>query len=144
MVPREIGSVPLPAPVLPRVLLVEDDGRSHQLLRKILMHAGCDVISAMTQAGGLDRIGGGLDCVILDLRLPDGDGEAILEKIRSERLAVRVAVTTGEGDPERLRRVAEFGPDLLMGKPIDLPELIRWLKLPPGTWGPSGLARSAN
>jgi DNA-binding response OmpR family regulator len=125
-------------------LLVEDDGRSHQLLRRILTHAGCDVISAMTQAGGLDRIGMGLDCVILDLRLPDGDGEAILRKIRSEQLAVRVAVTTGEGDPERLRRVAELGPDLLMGKPIDLPELIRWLNLPEKAWGTPRLSSCAN
>jgi DNA-binding response OmpR family regulator len=144
MVPRESGFVSLSAPALPRVLLVEDDGRSHELLRKILVHAGCDVISAMTQAGGLDRIGGGLDCVILDLRLPDGDGEAILRKIRAERLMVRVAVTTGEGDPERLRRVAELGPDLLMCKPIDLPELIRWLNLPPKAWGKPQLAATAN
>jgi DNA-binding response OmpR family regulator len=129
---------------LPRVLLVEDDCRSHQLLRKILMHAGCDVISAMTQAGGLDRVGGGLDCVILDLRLPDGDGEAILQKIRSEHLAVRVAVTTGEGDPERLRRVAELRPDLMMAKPINLPELMNWLNPPAQGAGAALLASSVN
>jgi two-component system KDP operon response regulator KdpE len=117
-------------PVLPRVLLVEDDWRSHHLLRQILVKVGWDVISATTQSAGLARIGCGLDCVILDLGLPDGDGEAILRKIRSHRLAVRVAVTTAEGDPERLRRVAALEPDLFMSKPIDLPELIRWLDLP--------------
>jgi DNA-binding response OmpR family regulator len=128
----------------PRVLLVEDDGRSHQLLRKILVHVGCDVVSAMTQAGGLAWLGSDLDCVILDLRLPDGDGEVILRKIRAERLAIRVAVVTAEGDPERLQAVAELGPDLLMRKPIDLPQLLHWLDLPTKTWRSPRLASCLN
>jgi DNA-binding response OmpR family regulator len=130
MVPMRGGGARKRAPIPSRVLLVEDDRQSHQLLKLILSRAGCEVISAMTQAGGLDCIGGGLDCVILDLRLPDGEGETILRKIRVEQLAVRVAVTTAEGDPERLRRVAELRPDLLLRKPIDLPQLMRWLDLP--------------
>ena len=145
MVPVTGRRVRLRAPVLPRVLLVEDDRRSHQLLRQILVKLGWDVISATTQAGGLARIGCGLDCVILDLGLPDGGGEAILEKIRSARLAVRVAVMTAEGDPDRLRGVAALEPDLFMSKPIDLPELIRWLDLPaPRTWRTAQLAGSMN
>jgi DNA-binding response OmpR family regulator len=144
MVPTECGFAPLPLRVLPRVLLVEDDCRSHQLLRTILLHEGCDVISAMTQAGGLDRVGGGLDCVILDLRLPDGDGEAILKKIRSEHLPLRVAVTTAEGDPERLRKVNELAPDLMMCKPIDLAGLVRWLKQPTQTCATTPFASSVN
>jgi two-component system KDP operon response regulator KdpE len=123
--------------VLPRVLLVEDDRQSHQLLKQILLRAGCEVISAMTQAGALNRVGGSLDCVILDLGLPDGDGEAILRRIRVEQRAVRVAVTTAEGDPERLRRVAELHPDLFLRKPIDLPRLMRWLDLPAQSAGAS-------
>ena len=145
MVPVTNRRAMLRTPVLPRVLLVEDDWRSHQLLRQILVRVGWDVISATTQAGGLARIGCGLDCVLLDLGLPDGEGEAILEKIRSDRLAIRVAVMTAEGDPERLRRVAALEPDLFMSKPIDLPELIRWLDLPaPRTWAAAQLAGSMN
>jgi CheY-like chemotaxis protein len=115
----------------PRVLLVEDDCRSHQLLRLILVHAGCTVISAMTQADGLDWLGRcrHLDCVILDLSLPDGDGEAVLQQIRSRQLDVRVAVTTAEEDPERLRKVAALKPDLFLRKPVDLPALLDWLGL---------------
>jgi two-component system KDP operon response regulator KdpE len=112
------------------VLLVEDDRQSHGLLRQILVKVGWYVISATTLAGGLARVGCGLDCVILDLGLPDGDGEAILRKVRYEQLEVRVAVVTAEGDPDRLRAVAELEPDLFMSKPLDIPELIRWLDLP--------------
>jgi CheY-like chemotaxis protein len=116
MVPRDCGFAPLPAQVLPRVLLVEDDCKSHQLLRTILLHEVCAVLSAMTRAGGPDRVGGALDFVIVDLRLPDGDGEATLEKVRPEQRPVRVAVTAAEGGPERLRRGNELGPDLNDGE----------------------------
>jgi two-component system, OmpR family, KDP operon response regulator KdpE len=145
MVPVTNRRVRLRAPVLPRVLLVEDDRRGHQLLRQILIRVGWEVISATTLAGGLARIGCGLDCVLLDLGLPDGGGEAILEKIRSARLAVRVAVMTAEGDPARLRRVAALEPDLFMSKPIDLPELIGWLELAaPRVRGTAQLVGSMN
>lgn len=129
----------------PRVLLVEDDRRSHQLLLQILVQAGCEVVSAMTQAGGLDGLDDDLDCVLLDLHLPDGDGEAILRKIRSERRGLRVAVMTAERDPKRLRKLAELEPDLFLSKPIDLPQLIRWLDLPnPGLWNAPRLAVALN
>jgi two-component system, OmpR family, KDP operon response regulator KdpE len=145
MVPVTNRRAMLRTPVLPRVLLVEDDLRAHQLLRQILVRVGWDVVSATTQAGGLARIGCGLECVLLDLGLPDGGGEAILETIRSSRLAIRVAVMTAEGDPERLRRVAALEPDLFMSKPIDLPELIGWLDLPaPRTLGRAQLVGSMN
>jgi DNA-binding response OmpR family regulator len=114
--------------VLPRVLLVEDDWRAHQLLRQILVSAGYDVVSAMTQAEGLERIHESLDCVILDLRLPDGDGEAILRRIRFEGLTMRVAVTTAETDPARLRGVADLDADFILRKPIDPQRLVAWLE----------------
>jgi DNA-binding response OmpR family regulator len=112
------------------VLLVEDDRRAHQLLHQVLVNVGYEVISALTQASGLAGLGRALDCVILDLELPDGSGEAILRRIRGEQLPVRVAVTTGEADPRRLRKLAALEPDLLLTKPIDLAALIGWLEQP--------------
>jgi DNA-binding response OmpR family regulator len=143
MVPLNRGWATSRTPGFPRVLLVEDDCRSHDLLRKILVHAGCNVISAMTQADGLAWIERchGLDCAILDLRLPDGDGETILRRLRSERSVVRVAVTTAEEDPQRLARLAELRPNLFLRKPIDLPVLLDWLDLPANV--PHGRTRPA-
>jgi CheY-like chemotaxis protein len=127
------------------VLLVEDDRRAHQLLHQVLVNVGYEVISAMTQASGLAGLGRALDCVILDLELPDGSGEAILRRIRGEQLAVRVAVTTGEADPARLRKLAALEPDLLLTKPIDLPALIGWLEQPAVRgWRARELAGSVN
>jgi DNA-binding response OmpR family regulator len=125
--------------------LVEDDWRAHRLLHQVLVKVGYEVISAMTQASGLAGLGRGLDCVILDLELPDGSGEAILRRIRGERLPVRVAVTTGEADPRRLCKLAALEPDLLLTKPIDLGALVGWLEQPAVRgWRNRELAGSVN
>jgi hypothetical protein len=50
--------------------------------------------------------------------------------LRSDRRPIRVAVTSGEGDLDRLSRVGAPGPEALIRKPIDLDELIRSLKTP--------------
>src|SRR3954463_12963670 len=76
-----------------RILLVEDDLASHAMLRKILLRMGCEVDSAMTVAGGLALLDTNPQGVILDLMLPDGEGETILRKIRSDHRPIRVAVT---------------------------------------------------
>jgi DNA-binding response OmpR family regulator len=94
-------------------------------LRKIFTRKGWDVISAMTVAGGLALLDPPPDCVILDLMLPDGSGEAVLRRVRDEKLKTRVAVCTGMEDPARLARVAGMGPETLLRKPISLAEVCR-------------------
>ena len=111
------GEGPSPRPCL---LLVEDDWTSHDALRKLFRRKGWEVLSAMTVAGGLALLEARPDCVILDLMLPDGDGAAILRKVRSDHLPIRVVVTTGLSDPTRLRAVADLKPDAVLQKPIDL------------------------
>lgn len=63
--------------------------------------------------------------VILDLMLPDGEGSAVLERVRAANMDVRVTVTTASADPDRLKRVRALGPDSLLRKPLDLAELLR-------------------
>jgi DNA-binding response OmpR family regulator len=67
------------------------------------------------------------ECLILDLNLPDGDGESLLEKIRTEAIPMKVvAVTTALTDPLRITRVAEFRPSLFIMKPFDWDVLVRY------------------
>ena len=94
-------------------------------LRKIFTRKGWDVISAMTVAGGLALLDPPPDCVILDLMLPDGGGEAILRRVRDGKFKTRVAVCTGMIDPARLAVVEGLGPEALMRKPISLVEVCR-------------------
>lgn len=64
------------------------------------------------------------DVVVLDLMLPDGDGIEVLNRVRGGNLPVRIVVTTGSDDPDRLQTVRSLKPDLFLTKPINLQELL--------------------
>ena len=111
-----------------RLVLVEDDWRTHNALRKILVRRGWDVQSAMTVSVGLALLEQNPDAVILDLMLPDGDGLAVLQKVRSEYPWIRVAVTTGVEDRARLEEIRSLNPDALLRKPMELADLLQALE----------------
>jgi two-component system KDP operon response regulator KdpE len=102
-----------------RMLLVEDDLATRTRLRRIFALCGWEVVEAATVAEGLARLATPPDCLLLDLELPDGDGESILRRVRTDGLPVRVVVNTGTDDPDRLGAVSAMGPDALLKKPLD-------------------------
>jgi DNA-binding response OmpR family regulator len=109
-----------------RVLIVEDDSASRRVLRSIFVQHGWVVIEAGSVAQALASLDPPADCLILDLMLPDGPGEAVLRKIREDSLPGRVVlVTTGVSDPARRMEVAKLDPDFLLQKPIDADILFR-------------------
>jgi DNA-binding response OmpR family regulator len=108
--------------------LVEDDPVTSKALRGIFDHQGWEVIYASTIADALGLLDWNPDCVVLDLMLPDGDGTAVLAKIRAEKRPIRVAVTTGSNDAHQLNSVLSLKPELLLSKPVNLRELIEGLK----------------
>jgi two-component system KDP operon response regulator KdpE len=103
-----------------RLLIVEDDGDTRTSLGGIFSRMGWMVRLASTAAEGLDWINAGHEpcCLILDLGLPDGDGESVLRLAREKGLRTYVAVCTGVTDEERLSLVSSLGPDLILTKPV--------------------------
>ncbi len=108
-----------------RLLLVEDDWRTHDALRKILGRLGWEVQSAMTVSGGLALLSLNPDAIILDMMLPDGDGLVVLQKARADHPSTRVAVTTGIEDSQRLDEIRNLKPDALLRKPLELSDLLK-------------------
>jgi DNA-binding NtrC family response regulator len=107
------------------VLIVEDEPGLRQGL--------CDVISAMgLSAVAAAGIGEGrrsldtrsIDCVLLDIRLRDGDGLDFLRELRAGPARdVPVIVATAYGDSERTIRAMRDGAFDYLTKPFDLPLL---------------------
>ena len=114
----------MPAALKKRLLLVEDHDTSREAVNRILIRMDYDVVCAATLSEGLDGLDPPPDCVLLDLTLPDGPGEAILERINAEHLPSRVVVCTGEDDERRLDRVRGLGPAAILHKPVSLAELV--------------------
>lgn len=119
------GPEPEPEPPAPRILVVEDDQASRVALVALFARRGWAVSFAGTVAEGLAMLRPPPDCVLLDLMLPDGGGEAILAAARAGGLTTRVVVTTGLEDPDRLDAVARLGPDSMLPKPVALEALWR-------------------
>src|SRR6185295_19910543 len=65
-----------------RVLVVEDDSLIRWSLSERLRHEGYDVIEAGTAAEAAEQAANGIDLALLDYRLPDGDGLAVMRRLR--------------------------------------------------------------
>lgn len=98
---REDGSL---ATVLPRqLLLVEDDVTDALLVRELLADAAPQI--AVVQVGTLreaeELLPGGLDCVLLDLGLPDADEREPVARLRAAAPHAAIVVLTGHDDEHR-------------------------------------------
>ena len=111
-----------------RILLIEDDQRLAELVKKYLTDAGFSITAANTGGIGLtlhDRES--FDALILDLMLPDMDGLDVCRKIRA-RAQTPILMLTARG--EAMDRVVglEMGADDYLPKPFEPRELLARLR----------------
>ena len=109
----------------PRLLVVDDDPYTRSALHAMFARQGWEVRTAATVSEGLALLDPAPHCVILDLNLPDGGGEAILWEVRTNLPRTRVAVCSGAEDPRRLELVRRLRPELLLWKPIEMASVLR-------------------
>jgi DNA-binding response OmpR family regulator len=92
------------------VLVVDDDPSVGRMVRLSLEIDGAEVLSAATLAEGRDLLQPGLSGIVLDRRLPDGDGLELLGPIGTICPDVPVVVYSGLEDgkePPTVKRVAK-------------------------------------
>jgi DNA-binding NtrC family response regulator len=118
-----VSSTPAPAET-PEVLIVEDEPG----LREGLVHAIETLGYRARPASGIGQarsLVATADCILLDIRLKDGDGLDLLEEIRrGGHRDVPVIVATAYGDSERTIRAMRDGAFDYLTKPFDLPLLL--------------------
>jgi DNA-binding response OmpR family regulator len=85
---------------------------------------GYEVIAVGTLVEGLAALDRRPDCILLDLILPDGPGELLLEAAKSVGLAHRVIVCTADSDNVRLNAIRRFELAAILLKPVDLADLV--------------------
>lgn len=114
----------------PQILIVEDDPRSSSALDFLLSRRGWKVTVAPTRAEALLRLAERPTWIVLDLMLPDGDGEDVLRDVRTRALPIRVCVVTAVSDEQRLAAVQALAPDALLHKPLTFDRLTAVLTSP--------------
>ena len=119
-----------------RVLVIEDNADSREMLRAALEIAGHVVAVAEDGPGGLAQVQAlSPDAVILDIGLPGVDGYEVAQQLRRLPGAEHVLIIalSGYGREEDRRRSAESGFDAHLVKPVDPLVLERILAAPRGS-----------
>ena len=110
----------------PSILVVEDDANVLAVLRTCLQRNGYDVSTAGTLAEARAVLERSSDwgLVILDRRLPDGDGTSLCAAIRGTQPHSYILMLTGEATPEAKIEGFESGVDDYVTKPFQIDELL--------------------
>jgi len=101
------------------VLLVEDDFDAREIYRATLQHAGYRVIEAPTLKDARSAVRAFVpDVVVLDCRLPDGDGLDLVNAWRDTKMGrVPVIVVSAHRERPDVDAAALAGADLFVPKP---------------------------
>ncbi len=107
------------------ILVVEDEESQRSLLAGLLKKEGYAVGEAADGATAYELLQKGIfEIVLLDYRLPDTDGLALLKKIKELNPSTEVVMVTAFGSIENAVGALKAGASEYLTKPIDLDDLL--------------------
>jgi two-component system response regulator RegA len=111
------------------VLLIEDDEGFRATLALALRRRGCDVLQA---AGKHEALGhaeaGGIDGIVLDMRLGAVDGMTLIPALRQHLPQARLIVLTGYGSIPGALEAVRLGADDYLLKPASADQVLAALQ----------------
>lgn len=110
-----------------RILIIEDEKKISDIVKAYLEREGFTVLRAETGEDGLKALREGPDLIILDLMLPDMQGEDVCAIIR-EHSDLPVIMLTAKSDEEDRIKGLGIGADDYVVKPFSPRELVARVK----------------
>ncbi len=109
---------------LPHILVVDDDDRLRELLRKFLHESGFLVATAFDAADARAKLVSlEFDLIVLDVMMPGESGLEFCQELR-RKSTVPILMLTAMGEPEDRIVGLERGVDDYLGKPFEPRELL--------------------
>lgn len=102
-----------------RLLLVEDDENTREVMARLLQKRGHDVSAAENVREAMNlAASNAFDIIISDLGLPDGSGLELMPQLK-DRYGLRGIAISGYGMEEDLRKSRSAGFEIHLTKPVD-------------------------
>jgi DNA-binding response OmpR family regulator len=109
----------------PVILVIEDEQDIKNFVSKLLIDQGYTVYSSTKGIEGIDlaeKVSPNL--VVLDLNLPDIDGESVCKALKEMNPAIQIVMLTARDSSRELARGLNIGADDYMTKPFE-PEVLK-------------------
>jgi len=106
----------------PRLLVVDDVADNRAILIRRLVRRGFDVVEAIGGQDALDKIGAeAFDLVLLDIMMPDINGNEVLRRIRERfsEIELPVIMVTAKGLSDDVVESINLGANDYVTKPVD-------------------------
>jgi len=110
--------------LLPTILVVDDEQLIRWALNDRLTHEGYKVIEAETAKAALERHAEGVDLLLLDYKLPDGDGLSVLKAVKERDPDTVVILLTAHSTIDSAVEAMKRGAYHYANKPFNLDEIV--------------------
>ena len=112
-----------------RILIVEDEVRLADTLRRLLHRSGYSADVCHDGAEGLDNALSGIyDLLVLDVMLPKMDGLTLLRTLRAQGSTVPVLMLTAKSELQDRVTGLDSGADYYLTKPFEAEELLACIR----------------
>ena len=107
-----------------KILLVEDDTALRGALEELLHREGYEVLKASNVRTACECMDPGIDLVMLDVGLPDGDGVSLCRQWRGEGVQTPILFLTAKDEELDVVRGLDAGGNDYVAKPFRMQELL--------------------
>lgn len=112
-----------------KILIVDDEASIRTALFRALGRKGYSVLTAGSAQETMDLCNGAhaITLALVDLRLPDGDGLTLMQKLKTVNPNMKVIILTGFGSIEAAVEATQKGAFHFITKPFNLEEVVSFV-----------------